>query len=351
MDEWDISRDPSHDLLNSDVASQILQDVQSQAPFVVICTPPCNTFSWARRNWERSPGPRPIRDATYPLGYPWLSDANRRLADKANFLVGFMWDTFKICIALCVFFLGEHPEDLGVTPAGRPASIWQMAEFSECLQAKGVCTFAIYQCMFGASTSKPTRWITNLEPFAGPIFRGTPTFDKSGHYTGPLPFRCPHQHDPLIGKSEIGEWRTSPAAAYPPQLCETIANSIFSSFNQTSASGGNSCGAGLNSGPDRNEDIQLDTLVERAADTWLDEQTPEIVTQQTQTTHWSKLQSGCSGPPLRASLHGRAEALVDGFGLCSPGNWSPKVGGASLGFPAQAFAAQLRELLDDFCKT
>ena len=49
---------------------------------------------------------------------------------------------------------------------------------------------------------------------------------EDGTYAGPLG-QCPHSHDSrLIGFSE--GWRSSKAAAYPPELCKYLAFLIFS---------------------------------------------------------------------------------------------------------------------------
>ena len=52
---------------------------------LVLVAPPCNTFS--RAVFSNHPGPRPIRDRTWPRGFPWLEADKRMLADEANNLV------------------------------------------------------------------------------------------------------------------------------------------------------------------------------------------------------------------------------------------------------------------------
>lgn len=359
MHEWDISRDPTHDILNSEVAEKIFQAVQDMKPDVVLCTPPCNTYSRARHNYERNPGPRPIRDATYPQGFPWLSDRNKRLADEANALVEFTWILFELCASLSLAFLGEHPEDLGMTRNGRPASIWQSKEFSQCLQHPHAWTFAIFQCLFGAETSKPTRFVTTLKHFMGPLHKGIPTFSKSGHYTGPLPHRCPHQHKPLAGLSDTGEWNTSPAASYPPGLCKAIAESIFAHFQSSSAVEGVGASEGLEVG-NTNFGACVDgtNLEGDASGACSDSANLEVeITTETngndnesQGLHWSELTTGCIGPPLAASLHGKSEEFVDGFGKCSPGRWGPNSRSLDVEPGSMVLAIQLRNLLDNFCK-
>eukprot|EP00973_Karenia_brevis_P090192 12401390-Karenia_brevis.AAC.1 len=54
-------------------------------------------------------------------------------------------------------WLLEHPEDLGDTKTGSPASIWQLQRVRD-LQLKGSLIYSgvMHQCHFGAPTSKPT---------------------------------------------------------------------------------------------------------------------------------------------------------------------------------------------------
>lgn len=121
----------------------------------------------------------------------------------------------------------EHPEQLGMASGLVPASIWDWAEFKQ-LQT-GLVQGAIFQCVFGAPSSKPTRLASNgneeFEKSPLGAFPGPPVLNAEGGYLGPLPDKCPHgghQHK-LIGKAEDGSWKTGPAAAYPPGLCEEMA--------------------------------------------------------------------------------------------------------------------------------
>lgn len=60
--------------------------------------------------------------------------------------------------------------------------------------------------------------------------------------------------------------------------------------------------------------------------------------------------SGCSGPPL-ARYAGRSESFVDGFGLCSPGRWHPSFRSQAMNLEPSDFAALLRAMVDDFCRS
>ena len=104
---------------------------------VIFSTPPCNTHS--RAPWSNHWGPVPIRNSTYPLGFPWLSSALADKANLANVLVDFSIQCMKIVKAesqsrFCIGFV-EHPEHLGIVRPGDltsiPASIWNLPELRE----------------------------------------------------------------------------------------------------------------------------------------------------------------------------------------------------------------------------
>ena len=65
------------------------------------------------------------------------------------------------------------------------------------------------------------------------LYHGWPKFDQKGFYLGPLPARCPHPegHKPLLGWDPVTKvWKTSLSAAYPPGLCQAIAELIVLDF-------------------------------------------------------------------------------------------------------------------------
>ena len=109
-----------------------------------------------------APAPVPFA-VTY---FPWLSRSNSRIAREAN---SFVLRTVEACEAACStggHFLLEHPENLGITRAGlRPGSIWDWPETRELQLNTQAFTWAVFQCEFGAPTSKPTRFLSSV-PFA-----------------------------------------------------------------------------------------------------------------------------------------------------------------------------------------
>ena len=177
--QFDLLRSESHDLSQEGLWQHIFS-LLGQGDWILLASPPCETFSRVRHH---QPGPRPLRSASYPRGFPWLSNKHRLQVDQSNYFIDL-----------------EHPEDLGATTDHKiPASIWQWESVRE-LQVS--VTFAIFQCMFEAPTSKPTRFLTTLQAF----------------------LECPQPYStwPLFKKS----------AAYPALMCEWLAHSVLASASQ-----------------------------------------------------------------------------------------------------------------------
>ena len=257
-----------------------------------------------------------------------MKHKDRKKAEEGTLLAEKAWDLIQLAEQINSYFLAEFPEDLGQTSNGTPASFWQMQQFQDTLALEGACTFAIFQCEFGALTPKPTRFVTSLKHFSGNTFAGPPHFDKNWRYLGPLPTSCPHPgaHEALIGTDESGVWKTGPAAHYPGPLCKFLADAIVQTWLESSASVGNFTGG----------------TGEFSADSG------EKMVQQEKTDKVDII-SGCQGPPLIASYAGRSEEFCDGMGLCSPGRWRPSMRQRSKTKEQQESCVKFRELLDRFC--
>ncbi len=219
--EIDIERGPDHDLRDKQLWESIFAELQ-QGDWFLIVSPPCNSFSRARFQYRKHPGPRPLRNRTWPKGFPWLSRRNKQIVEEANSFI-------DQCLAACRFsvaagggFLLEHPEDLGLVEGEHPGSIWQWDEIRELLVQSDAVTFAIHQCQFGALYPKPTRLLTNAHVDDPRCHFGLPKFDRNSKYIGPLTRSCGHHHrHKLIGKTQE-KWNTAPSAAYPEKLCRFI---------------------------------------------------------------------------------------------------------------------------------
>ncbi|CAK9053652.1 Uncharacterized protein SCF082_LOCUS29213 [Durusdinium trenchii] len=179
-DEFDILRDPQHDLLQDGLRQKILTALQR--------------------------GPK-------------LDKVN-----KSNSMVELCMQAITIALQLGIPFILEHPEDLGSTARWgeeiRPASIWQLLPIRNWVELQQVFTGAFYQCEFGAPSPKSTRLLTSIQAVVDDIFPGLPTFSTRSQYQGPLPghCQCGRVHATLIRKTAEGEFATSAAAAYPPQM-------------------------------------------------------------------------------------------------------------------------------------
>ena len=366
LKEFDIERQADHDLTNQDLWSEIFTLIES-GNWVVIVSPPCNTFSRARFQFLKHPGPKPVRNRTWPRGFPWLSGRDRVAVDEANFFVTKSIEAASKSLQHGGHFLLEHPEDLGQVQGECPGTIWQWDEVLDLLTFPGVITFAIHQCMFGGQTPKPTRFMTSLPIDDKRCFMKLPRFDKAGFYLGPLPRDCGHTHsEKLIGKSDKG-WKTSPSAAYPAGLCEFLADQILSA--QTA------CGRGSKnlsvkrkastltekssavfpspSDVPSSNDVVANDLLKGADSNALSSATTcgssnntlssstlcegRTVEDDSNALSSSTLCEGrtveddgfdvsrCKnfGPPMMVEWAGVHRPFIDGFGLCSPTRWSP----------------------------
>ena len=203
--EFDICRDDKHDLTQANVWGEI---------YALLAKP--NTHSRAR---HRKPGPQPLRSSVWPRGFPWLSPPKAAAVDAANYMIDCSMKASIIAADHGNQFLWEHPEHLGLAADGLvPAFIWELSKLLNVLAKFHAITFTLFQCQYGAPTSKPTRFLTSLSAFLSspPQYSDLPRLDA--------PKTCPHgSHEGLIGKDpSTGGWRTAPSASYPRQLCQFL---------------------------------------------------------------------------------------------------------------------------------
>ena len=158
MLEVDLVRGADQDVLDESYWLELVSTIRAFKPFCIIATPPCSTYSRARHLYKRHPGPRPIRSRQHPRGFPWLTNKNKQLADQGTALAERAWELQVLASELNSYFFSEFPEDLGLTDTGVPASFWQMQQFTDALAQKGMHTFALFQCEYGAPSAKPTRF-------------------------------------------------------------------------------------------------------------------------------------------------------------------------------------------------
>ena len=185
---------------------------------ILLTSPPCETHTRVRHS--ASPGPPPVRDATWPRGLPGLDEAQQLAVDNANVLGDFAIKCLHVAGDNGVLAALEFPEDLGRTAKGIPASWWQDAEMRR-LDSKSFVRGAIYQSEWAkVPYLKPTGLITNAATlYSDPQFyQGWPQFDDRKRYLGPLP---PRKAAPvsLVGKKPDCSFVTGPTARFPPAMC------------------------------------------------------------------------------------------------------------------------------------
>ena len=188
--EVDIERSSDDDLTKSQLWDELLEQIRSGQFDVVFMSPPCNTWSRVRFQWQRFPGPRPVRNASWPMGFPWLSNKQKEVVEFANYFVRQTIQACYVASASKTRFLVEHPEDLGAVAKERPASVWQLEEMRQMVLDTGATTWAVFQCQYGGLTPKPTRFVSNIQDAKKVKFNKWPSFSKDGQYLGPLPYSC-----------------------------------------------------------------------------------------------------------------------------------------------------------------
>ena len=329
LEEIDIERGPGHDLRDERLWESIHAKLQEGDWFLIV-SPPCNTFSRARHQYRKFPGPRPLRNRTWPKGFPWLNTHNKQIVQEAN-------DFMQHCLDACLTsadsggrYLLEHPEDLGEVQGEHPGSVWQWEELHNLLSATNASCFAIHQCQFGALYPKPTRLLTNVKVVDARCAFGLPKFDKNSRYTGPLSRNCGHKHKhKLIGKTQES-WNTSPSAAYPPQLCQFIVDLILDSCKHSPYGGGHKNSKRKANHIDNNCN---DAPGEKKAKTPAFEvpipASPSDLAAQDGNSESSFNIEACKnfGSPIIVEWDGKSRPFIDGLGLCSPTRWPPNCRG------------------------
>ena len=84
--EYDTARSKRHDLNNLFLKKAVSRRVANGEFDFVLASPPCSTFSRARK---LDGGPKPVRSTLHPRGFPWLSGPVKATVDQANQFVEF----------------------------------------------------------------------------------------------------------------------------------------------------------------------------------------------------------------------------------------------------------------------
>jgi hypothetical protein len=335
--EVDLKRGREFDLTQSQLQDSILKEVEQGLFHVIICTPPCST--WSRVRMANRRGPPPLRSKEHLWGYPWVKRQFQMERELGNELVRFsirIWETVagnpRSFDGFLIFLFGEHPEDLGRVEREEdglvlfPASIWQIERLRALVEndCNNIFTVAICQCCWGAPWRKPTRLLATAVGIKqwGP--HEWPAFDDEGVYVGPLTkARCNCQvRMSLARKATDSEFRTTGTDVYPPQLDEGIANAIVvHMLSEMKASEGISKeGKGMPTEETDEGDRNLDQNSEDEGVLGEEEEG------ETRELRGKGIRGECPGYglPIRCYYKGKYRTIHDGGGLISQGRWPVK---------------------------
>ena len=202
------------DLLRHEWYTKIMQIIRSGRVVGGFGSPPCSTISAARhvpmkgrRPTGKLAGPRPVRSRKNPWEPLAYCSSREQLAvavGSALFLVtlGLLGE-----IALDGGWIGlEHPADRGHEPY---PSFFATPEVKDFMAMFKLFYTHLDQCMYGAISRKPTGLLQ-------------PQGCRS------LSLACNHHvsHKQLLGLDEHGQFRTTPAAQYPPGFCFAVAQTL-----------------------------------------------------------------------------------------------------------------------------
>ena len=221
----------SHNLLDKERQADLEARIADGEFDFIILSPPCG--SWSRCNYSSKPGARPCRSKEFPWGFLNSGPHQKARAEQGNEFIHFCIRAVEATLTArkrhghTCRVLWEHPEDLGTTPKGTPASIWQLSEIRRFVcDEHGFYTVVGHQCPFGVDYAKPTRLLSDIPGVKSFGVEGWPTFRHNGSYAGPLA-HCGHDHrTPTHGSNDSGGFNSSSKAAYPPKMCVFFAVAI-----------------------------------------------------------------------------------------------------------------------------
>ena len=116
--EVDIERSSDDDLTKSQLWDELLEQIRSGHYDVIFMSPPCNTWSRVRFQWQKFPGPRPVRNAAWPMGFPWLNNKQKEQVEFANYFVKQTIQAGYAAAASTTKFFGGAPRRLGCCGSG-----------------------------------------------------------------------------------------------------------------------------------------------------------------------------------------------------------------------------------------
>ena len=195
---------PSHNVLDPDVAHNILNFISSGRVMLVWLGMPCTTFSRARR-WDGL-GPTPLRTSSDIWGLPFLRRADQRKLVEGNNLFFFTMRILQLCQSRRIPYILENP---------LTSMAWEMPPLVDFCQEflPSVCDLDF--CCYGEIWKKPTRLLFNFIDISSLAKRCQGTHLRCSNTKRP--------HRALVGTDSAGVFWTLRAQPYPWALCRCFA--------------------------------------------------------------------------------------------------------------------------------
>ena len=224
IEEFDLER--GQNLLSDEIWLPLLRRIKNGEFELLLLSPPCHT--WSRAPWSNDSGPKPLRSSDWPTGFPWLKGADKLKVDEGTEFISRSLEIIQVAHQHHVPWLVEHPEDLGPTARGCPASIWSWEVSRRVFVKLQATTVALHQCAYGSDFRKPTRFTGTWSGLPTLGFTGWPVF-RNGQYvglanvdTGTLPWSVatppgPSERPPLrpTARASAKLWRCSLSKPQP----------------------------------------------------------------------------------------------------------------------------------------
>ena len=201
------------DVTQPDVVAMIMNFIRAGFIRCMHCSPPCNSWSRARRGKPRlgkGGFPVPIRSLINLLGLPGLSEANRRCVELGNRTADVAVQIIKCCIECRCPVSLEHPQT---------SWLWRLPGLLDLLNTAHVVD--VHMCQFGANWKKPTRlavWGCDASVFKQ--YRCKPL-------RGGICSASGQKHEQLSGMACAGQFK-SQLTPYPPKFARTLAQLLSS---------------------------------------------------------------------------------------------------------------------------
>ena len=212
------------DLVRTEEQQCLLDTLRQLKPQAIHVALPCGTGSRARERpvpahlvAKGAPQPRPVRNASHPLGMPGLTYHEKQRVESANKLAKFAIDLFVLAVTLsCVFSL-ENPSNSWMWNV---LFVYVQQLNDQRFRQAWTNMFAVQfsNCAHGGERPKQTTWRS--------------THDVYNHLAKPCP--GDHEHKPYQVTKSFGTWTFDTAAEseYPWLLCIRLCQALHAKFSK-----------------------------------------------------------------------------------------------------------------------